>query len=292
MKKAKIGGLSLLGFLLFFSCVNISNAVPPSYVGVNNGNSFTWTASADVANINATGINMFGQANWTLVYGMLDFMIFNMTGMHIGAFFGGSMKMNIVNMTPEMPMYPGINGVALYIDGFMSIEPGVWMPMMTSEYPSMYIMDPTNINSTNFMYIFGFGMPIIVPKGLPWTNIATWMNALLAMSPPVYNNITFAGISDGLEITVLGEFMEFAINMSGVPLPLIPTIPDALCTARWNTNGVFVYGDLSMGGLTLATAVLSPEGEIPGFFIPITVGISAIAAVGIIILIRKKKKII
>ncbi|UCC20324.1 MAG: hypothetical protein JSV62_03280 [Promethearchaeota archaeon] len=294
MKKAKIGGLSLLGFLLFFSFVNVSNAVPPSYVGVNIGNSFTWTASANVANINATGINLFGEANWTLIYGMLDYMIWNMTGMHIDSFFGGAMKMDIANMTPEVPMGfpPGVNGVGLYIDGFMSIEPGVWMPMMTSAYPSLYILDPTNINASNFMYFLGFGMPAIVPKGLPWNNIATWYNAMLAVTPPVYNNITMSGLTDGLEFTVLGEFMELMINMSGVPLPLIPTIPDAIGVARWNANGVFSYGSLSMGGLTLVTASLSSEEAIPGFFIPITIGLSAIAAVGIIVIIRKKKKII
>ena len=44
-KKSKLIGISLLIGLLLLSSVNISNAAPPSWVGVSAGDRYEWTVT-------------------------------------------------------------------------------------------------------------------------------------------------------------------------------------------------------------------------------------------------------
>ncbi|MFX0105303.1 MAG: hypothetical protein ACFE75_07425 [Candidatus Hodarchaeota archaeon] len=297
MKKAKIVGLSLLSALLLCSFINISHAAP-TYVGINTGNSYIWIASPNMANLNATAINLMGEANWTIAYVMLNQMIENMTGFGIDDFLGVGMSAVITNMTEEMPTFPGANGVGVYADIAFSYQPNNWTTILNTTYPDfppIWLIDPAVINNTNFMYYMGMAggvPPLFISKGLPFASIATWMNALYATMPPVYSNMTLSGLPDGFQFTILGEFLEWSMNESGTPFP-ISGLGNIVGTAKWNANGVLSYGSVSYGGLILATIELVPEAEIiPGYMIPVILGVSIFAVVSIISIIRRKKHII
>ncbi|MHA2283881.1 MAG: hypothetical protein ACXAC5_23825 [Promethearchaeota archaeon] len=294
MKKSKIIGLSLISALLLFSLTNISHAAPPSYVGVSTGNSFTWIGSANMANVNDSAIGIIGYDNWTLTYNMLDELIENETGLQLGSLLAGGLKASITNISDEMAL-PPFMGVAVSAAISVSYEPGVWQQLTDGSFPTMYITDPTGLDITNYHYIAS-GMPLFLPKGIDFNQLATWITAnISSLDPaviPLYNNLTVTALSDGFQATVLGPFLEWALNLSGAPFP-IPSLSNVVVDVHWNANGVFSSAELMYGGLTLVTVQLIPgTGEIPGFIIPIFLGASAIALVGVISIIRKKKRIL
>jgi hypothetical protein len=292
MKKSKFGVLSFLSILLLFSFINITYA-DPSYVGINIDDTYIWAASANMENINTTAINLMGEENWTMAYNMLDEMVFNLTGMEIGNFLGVGIKADITNITEEIQLMPDVKGVAVFSNLSIATEPNVWIEVMNSSYPMTYILDPTNISDSNYFYhLMAGGPPLFTAKGLDYNQIANWMSANITGQAPFYDNITITGLSNGFQVSILGDFLKWSINQSGVPTEFLPDLDDIVCTARWNENGVFSYASVEYAGLALITIQLIAEGEIPGFIISVTLGISSVALIGIIYVIRKRKRIV
>ncbi len=61
--------------------------------------------------------------------------------------------------------------------------------------------------------------------------------------------------------------------------------------ARWNSSGVFDYGSITYGGLSITTAQIVPADDaIPGFEIVTIIGVSSVSIIALIY-IQKKKKI-
>lgn len=292
MKKVKLIGLSIITTLLFFSIVNVSQAAPPSYVGVKKGDQYTWVASIDMANINTTAIALVGAGNWTLIYDMMDEMAFNETHLHLDDFLGAAVRLKISNVTDEVPLSGSIPGVGVFGQFSMKYG-GIWVDMNDPADPIDIICDPSYINSTNFMYYLGEGgPPLLLPKGFPYATVTPWMNAFFATFDPIYNNITFSGITNGFNATILSEFFEWGFTQSGIPGET-PTFSNVNLKATWNKNGVLDLVALSYGDLTIATLKLtSEEEEIPGFVITVFLGVGAATILGIIFVIQRKKHII
>lgn len=296
MKKSKIIGLSLISALLVFSLTNVSHAAaPPSYVGIDIGDSFTWIATANIANINSSGIGVIGAENWTLAYNELDALVFNATGLKIGSLLAGGMKMSIKNFTEEMePYYPWEpRYVGVFTELNVSYVPDVWVMVDDGiSYPSLMIVNPTGINNSNYHYILGGGMPVILPIGLNYGQLASWITTNITGLEPIYNNVTITGLSNGFRATVLGSFLEWALVDSGAPFS-VPSLDDVVVEVTWNANGVLDSASLKYGGLTLVTAELLGEGadEIPGYLLPVFLGVGAIAIIGTISIIRRKKQL-
>ena len=292
MRRSKIFGLSLLSTLLIFSIANVSQAAPPSYVGVSKGSTYTWVASANMANVNATVISLIGQDNWTFTYAMLDDMVWNMTGnmYHIDNFLGAGFRLKVLNVSDEMMFAPIAPGAYIIGEMYGSYEPGVWTNLTYGPSMIAALLDPTYVNNTNFMYFLGMGgPPLVMSKGFPYLTVTPWLSAAMAGMPPIYGNITFTGLSNGFEITVLAEFLEWGFNQSGAPFPL-PTFSDVEITVTWNENGILDLATVSYMDLTLVSFKLIPgEEEIPGFVIPVFLGVSAATIIGLISIIKKKK---
>lgn len=293
MKKSKIIGLTFISALLVFSLTNVSHAAVPSYVGINAGDSYHWIGSVNMASVNSTAIGFIGAANWTLIYDMLDEQVLNETGLPLGSLLAGEMKVNIINMTPEIPLLTGL-GVMLYAELSVSNLPGVWDVLLDASTPMLSIQNPVGIDSTNYLNILGGGFGLFIPKGLNFNQIATWMTSNLTGFDPIYNNVTVSALANGFQATILGAFLDWSLNMSGAPIT-IPSLSDIVVTANWNSNGVFSNATLKYGGVTFVSVELLTEelaGEIPGFIIPIFLGVGAIAIVGTISIIKRKKRII
>jgi len=294
MKKSKIIGLSLISALLVFSLTNVSHAAaPPSYAGINIGDSYTWTATANMANINSSAIGVIGAENWTMTYNMLDELIFNATAIHIGSLLAGGMKVSIKNFTEEVPyMWDEPRYVGVFAEIKVSYVPDVWIMVEDGlSYPSFMIVNPADINETSYFYLFS--MPLFLPLGLDFGQIASWITSNITGLEPIYNNVTITGLSNGFRATVLGSFLEWALaNLFGAPFP-ITNLDDVVAEVKWNSKGVLSSVSLKYGGLTLVTAKLHTKAdEIPGYFLPVFLVVSAIAIIGTISIIRMKKQII
>ncbi|MFX1480093.1 MAG: hypothetical protein ACFFCI_18390 [Promethearchaeota archaeon] len=295
MKKVKIIGLTCVGLLLVFSLTNVANAQVPSYVGVNTGDTYIWAATADMAAVNSTMNGLIGAENWTMVYDMLNGMVENGTGQSIGTFAGVGLKIDVTNMTEEMPftIYPfsQIPGVGLYTNMSVAYEPNNWTLLMSG--PSFVILDPTYIAQDNWhWYLSSY---FFHPKGLNYNQMATWMALNFTNMPPFgAPNMTVTGIGDGIRFTFLGSFLEDMANeLSNGSFP-ITGLSDIVAEAKWNSNGVFSYASVAYGGLTLATIQLVAGGgnEVPGFVIPLVLGTTVAAMICTIYIIKKKKRIL
>ncbi|MHA1986577.1 MAG: hypothetical protein ACW98D_08065 [Promethearchaeota archaeon] len=295
MKKTKILGITFISTLIILSLTNVSHAAPPSYVGISTGQSFTWVGTANIANINSTGISLLGQDNWTMIYSMLDEMVFNETGLNIGSLLAGGIKASIKNVSDEISM-PPLSGAWVFAELSVSFQPGIWETLTDGSTPTLVIVNPTGVDITNYHYALmgGGAPPLFLPTGLDFNQLATWISSnISSLDPsmiPIYNNVTVTALSDGLKATVLGLIMS--LNGSTPPFP-IPTFNNIDVEVRWNANGVFSSAKLDYGGLTLVSAELVPDGaEIPGFILPIFLGAGAVGLVGAIILVKRKKGII
>ena len=292
MKKSKIIGLSLISALVIFSLTNVSHAAaPPAYVGIDIGDSFTWIATANMANINSSAIGVIGAENWTLFYDMYDELIFNATGIHIGSLLAGGMKVNIKNFTNET-YWPGEpRWVSIYAEMNVSYVPDVWVVVDDGSIESLNMYNPTDINATSYTYLMN--MPLFIPLGVNFGQLATWITTDITGLEPIYNNVTVTALSNGLRATVLGSFLEWlAVNMGGIPFP-ITGLSNVVVEVKWNSKGVLSSASLAYGGLTLVTAELLGDGadEIPGYLLPVFLGVGAIAIIGTISIIRRKKQL-
>lgn len=292
MKKKEIIYISLLSTLLFVSFANVSVAAPPSYVGVKNGDEFIWTASLNIANLNATGLAVFGVENWTIMYEhFLDYFE-NSTGMQFDFFAGAGMKIVMKNVSDVIPhpSFPDTFGSGLYFDYYMAYAANNWTLLtaaanMTS--PMIYVIDPSPLNESTISYALSNSLPIIMPIGLNYGMLATSFQTAIDAVPRLAGNMTVQVQGNGLKFTFKPAFLEWMINTTALAFEFGP-LSDAVMTCRWNSDGVFEYGSVTYGGLTIATAQLVPPDAIPGYEIVTIIGVSIVTILAVIYIKRKK----
>ncbi|MHA1499317.1 MAG: hypothetical protein ACTSRT_17450 [Promethearchaeota archaeon] len=291
MKKKELGYISLLSILLFVSFANVSVAAPPSYVGVKNGDELVWTASLNMANINATGIALIPD-NWTYIYEYFLEYFENNTGMEFDGFVGAGMKAVMKNVTDEMPhpFYTGFSGSGLYFDFYVAYAANNWTLLteaanMTS--PMLFLIDPSGLNESTITYGLS-GMPLVMSIGYNYALFAETYQTMIEATPALNGNVSVQVHGNGFKITLKALYLELMFDQLGVPFE-IGTLSDAVLTFRWNSNGVFDYGSIAYGGLTLVTAQLVvPDDMIPGYEIVTFIGVSIVTLLAIIYIKRKK----
>lgn len=285
MKRKEILAIALFGTLIFLSFVNTSRAAPPSYIGVATGDEFTWVPSINMDNVNTTGISLFGQDNWTILYSMLLGYYQNSTGMEFSSFAGSGIKLAVKNVTDEMTLAPGIFASALTVDISTSAGNNNWT--LVANNTMYYIFDPNSLNETTIMAAFS-GIPLIMAKGTNYTMMSVGFTSIIESSPYTAGNITIQVQGNGLKITLKSSYFDALIDSGSSPFEF--TLGDVVFNVRWNTNGVFEYGELVYGGLTLASIQLSTitDDSIPGFEIATIIGVSIVTVIAIIYVRRKK----
>ncbi len=277
--------IGLFSTLILISFVNISSAAPPSYIGVATGDEFTWVPSINMNNINSTGIALVGQDNWTLMYNMLLEYYENSTGTDFSAFAGSGVKLAVKNVSDEITVAPGIFAGLLTVDISVSQGNNNWTLMANNTmYP---IYDPNSLNETTIMAAFG-GIPLIMAKETNYTMMSVGFTSIIESNPYTAGNITIQTQGNGLKITLKSTYFDAMINTSSVPFEL--TLGDVVFNVRWNSNGVFEYGELVYGGLTLVSIQLTTSDSIPGFEIATIIGVSITSILAIIYIQRKKHK--
>ena len=284
MKRTEKLAIALFSTLILLSLANASMAAPPSYIGVATGDVFVWVPSLNMANVNTTAIGLVGEENWTIAYNMLMELYENSTGMEFGSFSGTGLKLVVKNVSDEMSAGPGLSGAEVTFDLYTSAGLNNWTMAMNNTMIGIY--NPNSLNETTIMYGFG-GLPLIMAKGFNYPMFTEFMDTMIAADPYLDGNITVQTQGLGFKITLLSAYLESSINMSSMPFNF--TLGDVAFNARWNSNGVFEYGSLDYGGLTIVSIQLVPTDEmIPGFEIVTIIGVSITTIIAIVYIKRKK----
>jgi hypothetical protein len=291
MKKSRIIEITLF-CLMFFSLLNFTTAASPSYVGVAAGEQYTWVPSINFENVNATAISLVGEDNWTLAYNMLQELFENETGMPFDLIGGTGLRITIHNVTDEL-VDSGIRYAGVWFNVDVAMSANNWTRVVNATdapSPMSRIINPADINETTFMYVFM--SPELMPIGIDYDFLVERLNNITNSNPYTAGNYTYARSGSGLAITIKGQYLEMALNESGAPFN-VTGLADIVATVRWNSIGVLEYASVSYGGLLLASASLSTDGgEIPGYIIPLMVGISACTLAVVIVIVKKKNKFI
>jgi len=277
--------IGLFSCLIILSLVNTTSAASPSFIGVAIGDSYTWVPTVNMANVNATGIALVGQENWTIAYNMLSELYKNTTGMELGYFAGTGLKLDVNNVSDVITVAPGIFASTINIDLYYSVGLNNWTMLLNNTMFGIY--DPNSLNETTIMSGFS-EIPLIMAKGFNYTMMTNAFSDLIASTPALNGNITVQTQGRGFKITYLSTYLEYAFNMSGAPFD-IGTLGDLVFNVRWNSNGIFEYGSVEYGGLTIASIQLVPiNALIPGYEIFTVLGISMITILSIVYIKRKK----
>jgi hypothetical protein len=284
MKRKETFAIALFSTLILLSLANTSMAAPPSYIGVIKGDVYIWRPSLNMVNVNTTAIALIGEENWTIAYDMLMEMYENSTGMNFGSFTGTGLKLVVKNVSDEMSAGPGLSGAEVTIDLYASAGLNNWTMVMNNTMMGIY--NPNSLNETTIMYGFS-GLPLIMAKGFNYTMFTDFMDTMIAGDPYLNGNMTVETQGRGFKITLLASYLEASINMSSMPFNF--TLGDVAFNVRWNSNGVFEYGSLDYGGLTIVSIQLVPTDEmIPGFEIVTIIGVSITTIIAIVYIKRKK----
>lgn len=285
MKKKEKLVIGLFSALIVLSFANTSTAAPPSYIGVATGDIYTWVPSINMASVNATGIALFGEGNWTIAYSMLSELYKNSTGMDLGAFVGMGLRVTLKNVSDEITVAPGIYASAVTMDVEYSAGLNNWTMLVNNTMTGIF--DPNSLNETTIISAFS-GLPFIMAKGFNYTMATNALNTIIAANPYTAGNVTIQTQGNGHKITLLASYLEAAFNSSGSPFNL-GSLGNAVFNVRWNSMGVFEYGELVYGGLTIASIQLVTSDEsIPGFEIVTIIGVSIVTIIVSIYIKRKK----
>jgi len=285
MKRKEKVAIALFSTLILLSFVNTSTAAPGSYIGVATGDEYVWVPSVNMANVNTTGIALFGLENWTIAYSMLLELYENSTGMDFGSFAGAGVKLVVKSVSDEVEVGPGIFGTALTVDILTSAGNNNWT--MQANNTMMGIYDPNSLNESTIMSAFG-GIPLIMATGFNYTMMSASFTSLIAADPYTAGNLTVQAQGNGFKITLLSTYLEVMFNSTGAPFD-VGTLGDVVFNLKWNSIGVFEEGSLVYGGLTIASILLVPSDDlIPGFEIATIIGVSIVTILSIIYIKQKK----
>lgn len=285
MKRKEKLALVIFSTLILLSFVDTSMAAPPSFIGVATGDEYLWVPTINMANVNTTGIALFGEENWTIAYDMLSELYKNETGMDLGSFVGVGIKVAVKNVSDVITVAPGIFASELTIDISVSAGLNNWSMVVNNSVVPIY--DPNSLNETTIMAGFG-GIPLIMAKGFNYSMFTNFMSTEIAADPYLNGNITVQTQGVGFKITLKANYLSLMFNSSGAPFD-VGSLGDAVFNVRWNSNGVFEYGSLEYGGLTIVSIQLvSSDDSIPGFEIATIMGVSIVTVLAIIYIKRKK----
>lgn len=285
MKRKEKLALVIFSTLILLSFVDTSMAAPPSFIGVATGDEYLWVPTINMVNVNTTGIALFGEENWTIAYDMLSELYKNETGMDLGSFVGVGIKVAVKNVSDVITVAPGIFASELTIDISVSAGLNNWSLVVNNSVVPIY--DPNSLNETTIMAGFG-GIPLIMAKGFNYSMFTNFMSTEIAADPYLNGNITVQTQGVGFKITLKANYLSLMFNSSGAPFD-VGSLGDAVFNVRWNSNGVFEYGSLEYGGLTIVSIQLvSSDDSIPGFEIATIMGVSIVTVLAIIYIKRKK----
>jgi len=253
----------------------VSNAQPPTWVGVSAGDSFTWKITVNAEPL----LNLFEDINLT---GELppDYTDYFVGSESI------NLKVNVKSVSDELDYmgtkYANIScTLSLVFPGTTTFEDILEFGHIIVKFQDNYtgaIMDL--ISGSGLFFEMG---GIFLPTNMNWTKLVDEINLLKSMVPEIPANITVTALANGINVNYPGGYLEFMGFFNG-------TLDEVDVTVKYNANGVLSSVVVKYGGATLAT-VGFPEAEIFGYELSIMIVITTGAVIGLIYYIRRKKRI-
>lgn len=268
MKKVKLLCLSILGLLFLIPLVNYSTAAPGDYVGIEEGDSFSWKLSINVNAITALLEDMGGS-------------IAELEDLEDMAALGSlTFIATVNNILPETTMMVNFVSVT-YVPvntTFSASIPGFGTQEMGTEIVAVFSNETDNYLHTMFYYFeHGFSF-MFAAQNLNWTKAVEDVNEIYGLNP-MYLNIIVTEVSNGFKLVIT----EGELNAPQKEIELRMT---------YTSKGVLSYAGFKYNGATAMSLTLGgDEGEIPGYVLPIFMGTIAIVGIGLIYVIKKKNRI-
>jgi len=288
--KSKITCTFLLSFLFLLLTVNISLAADPSdYVGVSAGDTPAWT------------ITMHGAGLKDIAQDMPESQLpFNATNLPswvslLSASVNLHTTVSSVSTEGQMALFngTGVYHVNLTVTGYFKV---LNYTSDTSPPITVVILDP---DTSNFTYltailiykamngIFGGNesadseknmmlSALVMPKNISWAPIVSDLNVYLDMiNDTMQATVSGNGVSLNIPAYTLNESQKEIIDVE----------------VTYKDSGLLDTATLKYGG-KLALSISYGASEIPGYELPIIIGMSAIGVIGLIYSIKRKRKIL
>ncbi len=298
-KKNKIICVSLLCSLFFISAINVSNAAPPSWVGVNTGDTFTWgiTVNVDTALTLAEDLGFSEMIPTGFTEGL-------------GTQETVKIKVRILDVTDQMT-YSNIN----YVNVSCLLTLTIPIPITDTDEEiefSHIIVEYDALNYTQELFeVLGSneeGMTSIaglfLPTDVNWAEFIAEVNAIQAMMPSMFSDIIITALTNGGSVSIPSEFLEQMFEEEGLFDMEVETqnLDDFEISITYNDNGVLdtaevMYGTDVLFAVTLESGNGDEDGdedgdEIPSYEISIVLITTIASTIGIIYYIKRKKHIL
>ncbi len=267
----------LLGLFFLLPFISYSRAVPPEYVGVQVGEEYPWTLRVNVDTYEeyATDLNMTVPPEISMYETMGGIQLKGVVSWISDEIVGLNYSYVLVNLTIYMNV-PGYGWMAYPDPAAPEPLPVFLLSNNTANYFNT-TMAAMEVESAALPPPIPFALPfIIVPVNLDWEDAVQGLNETM---------MGFSGGMAGITIEVEGNGFRITIPEQMVNGSLVQEMN---YVAQWNSKGVFSLGQVLYGGATLMS-VNVPEGEIPGYELPIILGVLGVTTIGLVYYKKKKR---
>jgi len=274
MRKTRIVCISIFFALVLIPFVNFSTAAPPDYIGVQVGEEYSWKIHINLNNLqnliddmNETippELSMFGDIPDTTIKAKIEWISDEIVGILY--------DYTLINISITMAV-PGYGDVPM-------TPPGHYYTIFVlNNNTANYFNDTINaMNLEVFPSYVESSIPmLIVPLNLNWTQEVQALEALYSFLPGM-SSITTEVYGNGFKITMPSQTIETI------------TLQQMEIFATWDQKGVFNTAKIIYGGGTIISVNIGDEGEIPGYELPMIIGITTAVCIGVILSIRKKNR--
>lgn len=274
MRKTRIVCISIFFALVLIPFVNFSTAAPPDYIGVQVGEEYSWKIHINLNNLQnlmddmnetiPSELSMFGDIPDTTIKAKIEWISDEIVGILY--------DYTLINISITMAV-PGYGDIPI-------TEPGQYFTIFVlNNNTANYFNDTMNAMSHEVLPSYvEQGFPIlIVPLNLNWTQEVQALQALYSFLPEIAG-ATAEVYGNGFKITMPSQTID---NITLQPFEI---------SATWDQKGVFNTAKFLYGGDPIISINIGDEGEIPGYELPMIIGITTAVCIGVILSIRKKNR--
>ncbi len=274
MRKTRIVCISIFFALVLIPFVNFSTAAPPDYIGVQVGEEYSWKIHININNLQ----NLIDDMNETLPIDLTPFETMSDTTIKAkiewisDEIVGSLYDYTLINISITMAV-PGYGDVPMTLPGhYFTI-------FVLNNNTANYFNDTINAINHEVLpsYVESSIPMLIVPLNLNWTQEVQALEALYSFLPGM-SGITTEVYGNGFKITMPSQTVETI------------TLQQMEIFATWDQKGVFNTAKITYGGGTILSVNIGDEGEIPGYELPMIIGITTAVCIGVILSIRKKNR--
>ncbi|MHA1492158.1 MAG: Loki-CTERM sorting domain-containing protein [Promethearchaeota archaeon] len=263
MKKIHLTSIFLLGTLLLFASINNSVAATPSYIGINEGDEYTWSISWDSDTLQEFLTDIGQEPEEADQFIETESISVKLT----------------INRISEEKTAEGLTYVEVKATptiGFAELEDSMYVWILKNDTAEYMASLGALMSGAEEGIIPG----LFVPTDLDWNAAASEFQGYIDLRATDVD-MTMTAYSNGLKLII----PAFTFEEEGKEISLKAVEGEI----KYNVDGVLESAQAKYDGKVMATIQLG--GVIPGYEIPVLLGFSACGIISLVVLIRKKKQI-